>query len=351
MILRSFLIGLVTAPLLCGQAPTINGNEQAASSAEAERKIMEATLEEILEVVGKDSERGKMFRRAQNDWIKYVKEQAKADADGVSGEAKYPQSYFQTMRELTRYRTRILEGCVARLEAESVGGRGDGVASNAVAAGGSQNSSVRDWKAEVGDAPSQIPVSLYEAEIEGVGGVLAGQWLTEELWRGIFVANRGDSIVLYGGKMERGGVVFEAWQEGTRIGRGFVRDEGGDLRGRFFDDRRRESPMILKLRKQPKPVSYSVGLTGYSGLVGTEELQVSLEWHDTRFVRGQFGELLLEGHNYSQGKLFLREAEAGEEGKVLAFWTLEKKSVGGNTRWVGQRKAVGGKLEKVDFGR
>lgn len=348
-------MGVVTTPLLFGQASALNGNEQAASSAEAERKVMEATFQQILEAVGKDSERGKMFRRAQNDWIKYVKEQAKADADGVSGQAKYPQSYFQTMRELTRYRTRILEGCVSRLEAESVGGRGDGPANNALAAGGSQsgsqNSSVRDWKAEVGDSPSQIPVSLYEAEIEGVAGGLAGQWLSEELWRGVFVANRGDSIALYGGKMERGGVVFEAWQEGTRIGRGFVRDEGGDLRGRFFDDRRRESPMVLKLRKQPNPVSYSVALTGYSGLVGTEELKVGLEWHDTRFVRGKVGEFLLEGHNYSQGKLFLKESEAGDEGKVLAFWALEKKSVAGKTRWTGQRKEVGGKLEKVDFGR
>lgn len=339
---------LLTVGLLSAQA-TVNSNEQAASSAEAERKVMEATFEEILTMVGKESERGKMFRRAQNEWIKYVKEQAKADADGVSGEAKYPQSYFQTMRELTRYRTRILEGCLSRLEAESVGGRGDNVVAAETSSG--LNSSVRDWKAEVGDSPTADEVTLYEAEIEGVQGLLAGQWRGEELWRGVFLAERGDTIVLYGGKMERGGVVFEAWQEGTRIGRGFVRDEDGDLRGRFFDDRRRESPIVLKSRKQPNPVSYKVARTSYSGLMGTDELKVGLEWHDTRFVRGMREDFLLEGHNYSQGKLFLRETEPGEEGKVIAYWSLVKKSGGGSTRWVGQRKTVSGDLRKVDFGR
>lgn len=339
---------LASVGILSAQAPT-SGNERAATSAEAERKIMEATLAEILKVVGKDSERGKMFRRAQNEWIKYVKEQAKADADGVSGEAKYPQSYFQTMRELTRYRTRVLEGCLSRLQAETVGGRGDG--QNTVAASDSGSSSVRDWKAEVGDQVTSDAVTLYEAEIEGVSGILAGQWRGEELWRGVFLAERGDSILLYGGKMERGGVVFEAWQEGTRIGRGFVRDEDGDLRGRFFDERRRESPIVLRRRKQPQPVSYKVALTEYSGLKGTDELKIGLEWHDTRFVRGKVGESELEGHNYSQGKLFLREMEPGEEGEVTAFWTLVKKSGGGSTRWVGQRKSVAGQLEKVDFGR
>lgn len=347
--LKVLLISLVASTGLLHAQAAVNGNEQAASSAEAERKIMEATLAEILQAVGADSERGKMFRRAQNEWIKYVKEQAKADADGVSGKAKYPQSYFQTMRELTRYRTRILEGCLSRLEAESVGGRGDAIANRASS---SDNSSVRDWKAEVGDTPSTDEISLYEAEIEGVTGVLAGQWRGgDDLWRGVFLAERGDSVILYGGKMERGGVVFEAWQEGTRIGRGFVRNEDGDLRGRFFDDRRRESPIVLKLRKQPKPVSHQVAMTSYSGLKGTEELKVGLEWHNTRFVRGKREDFNLEGHNYSQGKLFLRETEAGENGKTVAFWSLVKKSGGGGTRWVGQRKTVSGELQKVDFGR
>lgn len=350
MIYRVLIISLLASIAPLGAQGTVDGNEQAASSAEAERKIMEATLGEILEMVGRESERGKMFRRAQNEWIKYVKEQSKADADGVSGEAKYPQSYFQTVRELTRYRTRVLEGCLLRLEAESVGGRGDNVVSTA-ANSASESSSVRDWKAEVGDAPSTDEVILYEAEIEGVPGILAGQWRGEELWRGVFLADRGDAIVLYGGKMERGGVVFEAWQEGTRIGRGFVRDEEGDLRGRFFDERRRESPIVLKRRKQPQPVSYQVGQTSYSGLLGTEEMQIGLEWHDTRFVRGKWNERPLEGHNYSQGKLFLRETEPGETGKAVAYWTLEKKSGGGSTRWVGQRQTLAGALQKVDFGR
>ncbi|WP_411844648.1 lysozyme inhibitor LprI family protein [Roseibacillus persicicus] len=328
----------------------VNGNEQAASSAEAERKIMETTFDEILTIVGKESERGKMFRRAQNEWIKYVKEQAQADADGVSGEAKYPQSYFQTMRELTRYRTRVLEGCLQRLQAEKIGVRGD-VASSTESAFSSGNSSARDWKNEVGDEPSAETVALYEAEIEGVSGVLGGQWRGEELWRGVFLADRGDSIVLYGGKMERGGVVFEAWQEGTRIGRGFVRDEDGDLRGRFFDERRRESPIVLKLRKQPNPVSYDVALTRYTGLLDTEELEIGLEWHDTRFVRGKMGERILTGHNYSQGKLFLVETDAAEGGNALAVWSLEKKSAGGGTRWTGTRKTLDDSIQKVDFGR
>lgn len=350
MIFKVVLLSLVASSgILLAQAGG-NPNEQAASSAEAERKIMETTFGEILKVVGKESERGKMFRKAQNEWIKYVKEQAKADADGVSGEAKYPQSYFQTMRELTRYRTRVLEGCLSRLEAESVGGRGS-VAVNEGGSAAAENSSARDWKAEVGDGSTMDPIELFEAEIEGNLGVLAGQWRGEELWRGVFLAERGDAIVLYGGKMERGGMVFEAWQEGARIGRGFVRDEDGDLRGRFFDDRRRESAIVLKLRKQPSPVSYNVALTGYTGLMGTEELKIGLEWHDTRFVRGKREEFLLEGHNYSQGRLFLREFEAGEGGGVVAFWVLEKKSSGGSTRWVGQRKAVTGELQKVDFSR
>ena len=351
MIFKVCLLSLVaSSSVLLGQAAS-NPNEQAATSAEAERKIMEETLGEILKAVGKDSERGKMFRKAQNEWIQYVKEQAKADADGVSGEAKYPQSYFQTMRELTRYRTRSLEGCLSRLEAESVGGRGPVDVAAESGNSSSGNSSARDWKAEVGDNPTADAVELYEAEIEGITGVLAGQWRGEELWRGVFMADRGDAIILYGGKMERGGMVFEAWQEGTRIGRGFVRDEDGDLRGRFFDERRRESDIVLKLRKQPSPVSYKVALTNYSGLLGTEELSIGLEWHDTRFVRGKYGEFLLEGHNYSQGKLFLRETQEGESGVVVAYWMLAKKSSGGSTRWVGQRKAVGGALEKVDFGR
>lgn len=335
---------------LLGAQTAVDGNEQAASSAEAERAIMETTLAEILKVVGKESERGKMFRRAQNEWIKYVKEQAQADADGVSGEAKYPQSYFQTMRELTRYRTRVLEGCLARLQAEKVGVRGD-VATTNEGSASTGNNSARDWKGEVGDEPSASLVELYEAEIEGVAGVLGGQWRGEELWRGVFLADRGDAIVLYGGKMERGGVVFEAWQEGTRIGRGFVREEDGDLRGRFFDERRRESPIILKLRTQPNPVSYDVALTVYSGLLDTEAMEVGLEWHDTRFVRGKFGDEVLSGHNYSQGKLFLVESEPGDEGKALAIWSLEKKSSGGNTRWAGTRKALDGSTQKVDLGR
>ena len=340
---------MASSSVLLGQAEE-NPNEQAATSAEAERKIMEATLGEVLKQVGKDSERGKMFRKAQNEWIQYVKEQAKADADGVSGEAKYPQSYFQTMRELTRYRTRILEGCLSRLEAESIGGRGAAVPEQGTASA-SESSSARDWKGEVGDQPTTDPVELYEAEIEGVKGVLAGQWRGEELWRGVFLADRGDAIVLYGGKMERGGMVFEAWQEGTRIGRGFVRDEDGDLRGRFFDDRRRESPIVLKVRDQPKPVSYKVALTKYSGLMGTEDLDIGLEWHDTRFVRGKRGDFVLEGHNYSQGKLFLRETDPNDEDKVIAYWSLAKKSTGGSTRWGGQRETVSGELQKVDFGR
>ncbi len=339
----------VSCGLVLGQT-ALTRNEQAASSAEAERRVMEETLEKILQTVGKETERGQMFRRAQNEWIKYVKEQAKADADGESGNAKYPQSYFQTLRELTRYRTRALEGCLSRLEAESIGGRG-ALTDNQATANDAGNSSVRDWKAEVGDHTTADEIFLYEAEIEGVNGVLAGQWRGEELWRGVFLAERGDSITLYGGKTERGGIVFEAWQEGTRIGRGFVRDEDGNLRGRFFDERRRESPVVLRQRKQPNPVSYQVALTNYSGLLGPDEMQLGLEWHDTRFVRGQFRELTLEGHNYSQGKLFLREVATSGSGEVLAFWTLSKKSSRSGTRWAGLRKAVGGPLKKVDFGR
>ncbi len=344
-----FLIWFATFGLAIAQS-TVEGNEQAASSAEAEREIMEQTLAEILKAVGKDSERGKMFRRAQNEWIKYVKEQAKADADGVSGEAKYPRSYFQTLRELTRYRTRALEGSLSRLEAESVGGRGDLAASSSTNSQGG-SSSARDWKAEVGDHPSAEETTLYEAEIEGNEGILAGQWQGEDLWRGVFLASRGDSIVLYGGKMARGGIVFEAWQEGTRIGRGFARDEAGDLRGRFFDERRRETPIVLKARKQPSPVSYNVALTPYTGLIGTGEANLALEWHDTRFVRGKQNDSVLNGHNYAGGRLFLKEKEPGQDGKFLAFWALEKKSSGGKTRWVGQRKPLNGALEKVDFGR
>ncbi len=330
----------------------VQGNEKAASSAEAERKVMEATLEEILKLVERDSERGKLFRKAQNEWIQYVKEQAKADADGVSGEAKYPQSYFQTMRELTRYRTRVLEGCLSRLEAEKVGGRGSLTSAQANSRSSSTGSSVRDWKAEVGNKPLIKEATIYEATIEGVNGLLAGQWHGEELLRGFFIADRGDSMILYGGKMERGGVVFEAWQEGTRVGRGFVRNQESDLRGRFFDERRRESPMILKSRSRPNPVSYQVALTSYTGIVGTEPLNIDLEWHDTRFVRGKIGEeRIVKGHNYAQGKLFLEERESGEEGKLVAVWSLKKKSSGGPTRWIGNRKSLSGTLEKVDFGR
>ena len=340
-------ICLATSGLLNAQNQ-VSGNEQAASSAEAERKIMEQTLAEVLTAVGKESDRGKMFRRAQNEWIKYVKEQAKADADGVSGDATYPTSYFQTIRELTRYRTRVLEGCLTRLQAEEVGVRGD-VTANPGRKSESGNNSVRDWKAEVGDQPTNDEVTLYEAEFEGVKGVMAGQWrgANQELWRGVFLADRGDAVIFYGGKMERGGVVFESWQEGTRIGRGFAKEEDTDLRGRFFDDRRRESPIVLRARKRPNPVSYNVALSQYSGLMGTNEAKMGLEWHDTRFVRGHSGDRILVGHNYSQGKLFLVEKEPGEGGRTVALWSLSRKS----KRWVGQRKAVGGDFVTVDFAR
>ena len=350
--MRFYLIPilLATSCIVTAQTPA-NGNEQAATSAEAERNIMEKTLAEILAAVGKDSDRGKMFLKSQNEWVQYVKEQAKADADGVSGNSKYPQSYFQSMRELTRYRTRILEGCLSRLEAESIGGRGDVAAAGAAESQGGGNSSARDWKGEVGDNATADAVTLYEAQLEGVDGILSGQWRGDDLWRGVFLAERGDAIVLYGGKMERGGIVFEAWQEGTRIGRGFAREEDGDLRGRFFDDRRRESPVVLKARERPNPVSYNVAGTAYSGLIGTEEAQIALEWHDTRFVRGTHGENVLVGHNYAGGKLSLVEKQPGENGSVVAFWSLGKKKSGSSTRWVGQRKAVDGPVETVDFGR
>lgn len=331
---------------------TTSGNEQATSSAEAERKIMEFTLQEVLAVVGKNSERGKMFLASQNEWVQYVKQQAKADADGVSGEAKYPQAYFQTMRDLTRYRTRVLEGCLSRLKAEQAGGNAAVAAREGDTPSGESNSSAKDWKAEVGDEPMSEEATLYEAEIEGVAGVVAGQWRGEDLWRGIFIADRGDSMILYGGAMERGGIVFEAWQEGTRIGRGFVRDEDGDLRGRFFDERRRESPTVLKAQKQPNPVSYAVSTTPYSGLLGTDDLQIGLEWHNTRFVRGTRSEdSILTGHNYAQGKLFLEERELGENGRLIGCWSLEKKSGGGSTRWAGQYKPLNGEVLAVDFGR
>lgn len=329
-----------------------SGNEQATSSAEAERKIMESTLQEVLKIIGEDSARGKMFLASQNEWVQYVKAQAKADADGVSGEAKYPQAYFQTMRELTRYRTRVLEGCLSRLKAEQAGSNAALASREGEADSGGRNSSAKDWKAEVGDEPLSQEATLYEAEIEGVSGLVAGQWRDEELWRGIFIADRGDSMMLYGGKMERGGIVFEAWQEGTRIGRGFVRDEEGDLRGRFFDERRRESPMVLKAQKRPAPVSYSVSSTPYSGLLGTDDLQIGLEWHDTRFVRGSRSEeTVLSGHNYAQGKLFLEEREPGADGRLLGCWSLTKKSGRGSTRWIGLYKPLDSEVKAVDFGR
>jgi len=330
-----------------------SSNGQTAASAEAERKIMESTLGEVLKIVGEDSDRGKMFRKAQNEWIQYVKEQAAADADGVSGEAKYPASYFQTMRELTRYRTRILEGCLSRVQAEQLGGQiAQQAHEGAPEAASSGNNSARDWKAEIGDAASADDAILYQAEIEGIPGIVAGQWRGEEFWRGVFIADRGDSMTIYGGKMERGGIVFEAWQEGTRIGRGFVRDEDGDLRGRFFDERRRESPMVLKAMKRPNPVTYDVSLTSYKGLLGADDVALGLEWHDTRFVQGSHGEEnRLSGHNYAAGKLFLAESEPGEAGNIVAFWSLAKKSGGGSVRWVGQRSTIEGKMKTVEFGR
>jgi len=212
--------------------------------------------------------------------------------------------------------------------------------------------SARDWKAEIGDDPSVDETILYKAEIEGVDGIVAGQWRGEEFWRGVFIAERGDSMTIYGGKIERGGIVFEAWQEGTRIGRGFVRDEDGDFRGRFFDERRRESPMVLKTMKRPNPVTYDVSLTGYKGLLGTENTALGLEWHDTRFVRGNHNEEgLLSGHNYAAGKLFLEEREPGDSGRVIAYWSLAKKSGGGSIRWVGQRSTIVGEVETAEFGR
>ncbi|MBK1832800.1 DUF1311 domain-containing protein [Roseibacillus ishigakijimensis] len=343
-------VGLFSLPLPLSAQQIVAGNERAASSAEAERRVMEATLAEILALVGEDSERGRLFLTAQNEWVQYVKEQAKADADGVSGEARYPQAYFQTMRELTRYRTRALEGCLSRLQAEQVGARGLASGESRLADQG-DNNSVRDWKKEVGDEESAEAMIFYQAEVENVPGILAGQWRGEELWRGVFLADRGDAMVFYGGKMERGGVVFEAWQEGSRVGRGFVREEDGDLRGRFFDERRRESPVILRRLEPSNPVAHEVALTPYTGLLGTEELAVALEWHHTRFVRGEAAGRRVQGFNYSQGKLYLAEFAGEGEGPIVALWSLEKDAGASGTRWTGTRKAIGGPVGKVDFGR
>lgn len=349
----SWLLFLLAGTAFCQLSSVTQANEEMTSSAEAERRIMEATFGEVLALAGKDTKRGEMFRKAQNEWIKYVKEQAAADADGVSGEARYPQSYYQTLRELTRYRTRALEGCLSRLKAEKVGQRGDLASRNQSGGGGSENTAARDWKSEVGDEPLAAETTFYVAEIEGVAGVVGGQWKSDDLWRGVFIADRGDGMTLYGGRLEKGGIVFEAWQEETRIGRGFIRDEEGNLRGRFFDERRRETPLVLREQKAPKPVSYNVGLTAYTGLVGTEEGEISLEWHDTHFVRGQRanGTILL-GDNYDSGRLFLSELDGeGEEAKVLAYWNMTKSSGGGSTRWLGQRKGVDGSQVAVEFGR
>lgn len=330
-------------------------NEEEASSAEAERRVMEETFSEVLALAGQDSDRGKMFLQAQNEWIQYVKAQAEADAYGVSGEARYPQSYYQSLRELTRYRTRALEGCLSRLKGEKLGQRGNLASQerNGSASGEGTNTAARDWKNEVGDEALQSATTFYLAEIEGVPGVLGGQWKGDNLWRGLFIADRGDGMTLYGGKLEKGGIVFEAWQEGTRIGRGFIREEEGTLRGRFFDERRRESPLVLREQKTPNPVSYDVALTPYTGLIGTEDGVVSLEWHDTHFVRGQRdnGARFL-GDNYESGHLFLSELEGeGEDAKVIAFWNLTKSSSGGSTRWLGQRRAIDGSQVAVEFGR
>lgn len=329
---------------------TAERNETATMSAEAERRVMEETLGEILQQVGPDTERGAMFQEAQNKWVQYVKEQSKADADGVSGQATYPQSYFETMRELTRYRTRVLEGCLSRLKAEEVGVRAD-VAAGRPAAGAGEQKSLRDWRAEVTDEPVSVETEFYSAEIEGISGVLAGHWRGEELWRGLFFADRGDTIVFYGGKMQKGGIVFEAWQEGARIGRGYLREEEGDLRGRFYDQRRRESPLALRLLKRPS-TSAGVAPTSYRGLVGTEETGLALEWHHTRLVQGKTdGGNRLVGYNYSSGKLFLEEWEAGAEGRLVGFWKLEKRKRGNSNRWVGWKGDLVGRSEKVDFGK
>jgi uncharacterized protein YecT (DUF1311 family) len=328
-------------------------NETTTAAAEAERRVMEETFGEVMALAGSDSRRGKMFRKAQNEWIQYVKEQAEADADGASGQARYPTAYFQTMRELTRYRTRVLEGCLSRLKAEAAGMGGDVASQGRNDGNSTSGSAVRNWKNEVGDEALSVNPTLYTAEIEGVSGILAGQWKTDELWRGSFIADRGDGMVLYGGRLERGGIVFEAWQEGTRIGRGFIREESGAMKGRFFDERRRESPMVLREHKQPAPATYEVGLTRYSGLIGTEEEEIALEWHDTYFVRGNRGlQARFRGDNFDQGKLFLEEWEGeGEEAKVVAFWSMIKTDSGGNTRWLGQRKAADGSQQAVEFGQ
>jgi hypothetical protein len=328
-------------------------NESITAAAEAERRVMEETHAEVLALAGEDSKRGQMFRKAQKEWIQYLKTQAKADADGASGKARYPAAYFQTMRELTRYRTRVLEGCLSRLKAEKAGMGGDIASEGRNEGGGTAESTVRNWKKEVGDEALGVNPTLYTAEIEGVSGILAGQWKTEELWRGSFIADRGDGMVLYGGKLDRGGIVFESWQEGTRIGRGFIRDEDGVLRGRFFDERRRESPMVLSEHKQPDPAGYEVGLTRYSGLIGTTEEEIALEWHNTYFVRGNRGaEASFRGDNFDTGKLFLEEWRGdGENAEVVAYWSMNKTDSGGNTRWLGQRKAANGSQQAVEFSR
>ncbi|MEM9079902.1 MAG: hypothetical protein AAGC74_04335 [Verrucomicrobiota bacterium] len=348
-----FLVVLVLAGFsVCAQTVT-ERNESATAAAEGERRVMEATLREVLDLVGSDSERGKMFLAAQNEWVQYTKQQAEADADGVSGDARYPGSYFETLRELTRYRTRVLEGCLRRLQAEETGVRDAVAGVQGGEQGGAAKRQVRDWKAEVGDGPYAGGTELYVAQIEGVDGILAGQWRGEKLWRGVFFAERGDTMVLYGGKMERGGgIVFEAWQEGARIGRGFVRDEDGNLRGRFFDERRRESAIVLQAQKRPGPVGYDVTTTPYAGILGSEDIEVGLEWHNSRFVRGNFnGSLDLKGHNYDSGKIFLEEWETGPGGRLVALWRAEKTTRSGATRWVGARKGMNGEAVAIDFGR
>ena len=344
------VIFLMFSSFLCAQTGR-TPNEKAVGSAEAERKIMEETLQEVVKLAGgPDSARGKMFQKSQNEWIQYVKEQAKADADGVSGKSQYPKSYFLTMQELTRYRIRVLEGCAIRLKAEGLGGRADGAGSVANSQHDSSGAGAVAWREAIGDSPITTEVSLYDGQFEDVSGLLAGQWLDDKMWRGVFLAERGDSIILYGGKMERGGVVFEAWQEGARVGRGFVREETGNLRGRFFDERRRETAVVFKLNKRPGPQG-QVGLTSYSGLQGTKEIQLGLEWHNaTRYLRGVVGTNALVGHNYAGGKIFLVERTGSLGGPAIAFWALAKKTAGGKTRWVGTRNSLSGELDKIDIG-
>jgi hypothetical protein len=70
-------------------------------------------------------------------------------------------------------------------------------------------------------------------------------------------------------------------------------------------------------------------------------------------VRGNRGlQARFRGDNFDQGKLFLEEWEGeGEEAKVVAFWSMIKTDSGGNTRWLGQRKAADGSQQAVEFGQ